>query len=116
VWQNFTISVVRDGWLLLRSSLAAFYYLCGKREVAALEKYSLAAFYYLCGKRGVAALEKYSLAAFYYLCGKRGVAALEKYSVAAFYPQEQPPLSYHRDSKILPHYYSRAANPLLQQK
>jgi hypothetical protein len=30
--------------------LAAFYYLDGKREVAALEKYSLAAFYYLGGK------------------------------------------------------------------
>jgi hypothetical protein len=56
--------LVRDGWLLLRSSLAAFYYLCGKRGVAALEKYSLAAFYYLCGKRGVAALEKYNVAAF----------------------------------------------------
>ena len=51
----------------------------------ALEKYSVAAFYYLSGKRGVAALEKYSLAAFYYLGGKRGVAALEKYSLAAFY-------------------------------
>jgi hypothetical protein len=51
--------------------------------LAALEKYSLAAFYYLGGKRGVAALEKYSLAAFYYLGGKRGVAALEKYSVDA---------------------------------
>jgi hypothetical protein len=43
--------------------------------VAALEKYSLAAFYYLGGKRAVAALEKYNVAAFYYLCGKRGVAA-----------------------------------------
>jgi hypothetical protein len=32
--------------------------------LAALEKYSLAAFYYLGGKRGVAALEKYNLAAF----------------------------------------------------
>ena len=45
----------------------------------------MAEFYYLCGKRGVAALEKYSVAAFYYLDGKRGVAALEKYSLAAFY-------------------------------
>ena len=58
MWQNFTISVVREWWLLLRSSLSAFYYLCGKRGVAALEKYSLAAFYYLCGKRWLAALEK----------------------------------------------------------
>jgi hypothetical protein len=49
------------------------------------DKYSFAAFYYLCGKRGLAALEKYSLAAFYYLGGKRGVTALEKYSLAAFY-------------------------------
>jgi hypothetical protein len=62
----------------------------------------LAAFYYLGGKRGVAALEKYSLAAFYYLGGKRGVAALEKYSLAQdskMLPnctsQKQPPLSYH---------------------
>jgi hypothetical protein len=38
----------------------------------------VAAFYYLCGKRGVAALEKYSLAALYYLGGKIRVAALEK--------------------------------------
>ena len=38
----------------------------------------MAEFYYLCGKRGVAALEKYSVAAFYYLGGMRGVAALEK--------------------------------------
>jgi hypothetical protein len=65
--------------------LAVFYYLCGKRGLATLEKYSFAAFYYLCSKRGLAALEKYSLAAFYYLYGKRGVAALEKYSLAAFY-------------------------------
>ena len=56
MWQHFTISVVREGLLLLRSSLAAFYYLCDKRRVAALEKYNLAAFYYLCGKGGVAAL------------------------------------------------------------
>jgi hypothetical protein len=47
--------------------VAAFYYLSGKRAVAALEKYSLAAFNYLCGKRGVAALEKYNVTAFYYL-------------------------------------------------
>jgi hypothetical protein len=40
------------------------------RGVAALEKYSLAAFYYLGGKRVVAALEKYSLAAFYYVAAK----------------------------------------------
>ena len=44
VWQHFTISVVREGWLLLSSSVAECYYLCGKRGVAALEKYSLAAF------------------------------------------------------------------------
>jgi hypothetical protein len=50
--------VVREGWLLLRSSLAAFYYLRGKRRVASLEKYSVAAFYYLGGKGGVAALER----------------------------------------------------------
>ena len=49
MWQNVTISVVREGWLLLRSSLAAFYYLSGKRGVAALEKYSLVAIYYLGG-------------------------------------------------------------------
>ena len=36
------------------------------------------AFYYLCGKGGVAALDKYSVAAFYYLSGKRWVAPLEK--------------------------------------
>jgi hypothetical protein len=42
----------------LRSSVAEFYYLGGKRVVAALEKYSVAAFYSLGGKRGVAALEK----------------------------------------------------------
>jgi hypothetical protein len=76
--------------------LSAFYYLGSKRRVAALEKYSLAAFYYLGGKREVAALEKYSLAAFYYLGSKRRV-----------------PLSYHRDSKILLNYFSRAATPLL---
>ena len=35
---HFTISVVREGWLLLKSSLAAFYYLGGKRRVVALEK------------------------------------------------------------------------------
>jgi hypothetical protein len=35
---HFTISVVIEGWLLLKSSLAAFYYLGGKRRVAALEK------------------------------------------------------------------------------
>jgi hypothetical protein len=50
--------------------LAAFYYLGGKRGVAALEKYSLVEIFYLGGKRGLAALEKYSVAAFYYLCGK----------------------------------------------
>ena len=55
MWHHFTISVVREGLLLLRSSVAAFYYLGGKRGVAALEKYSLAAFYYFGGKRGVAA-------------------------------------------------------------
>jgi hypothetical protein len=48
-------------------------------------KYSVVAFYYLSGKRSVAALAKYSLAAFNYLSGKRWVASLEKYSVATFY-------------------------------
>jgi hypothetical protein len=85
-------------------------------------KYSLAAFNYLSGKRWVASLEKYSVATFYYLGGKGRVAALEKYSVAAFTTeivkccqitsQEQPPLSYHRDSKMLPHCTSQEQSPL----
>jgi hypothetical protein len=36
------------------------YFSRAARRVAALEKYSVAAFYYLCGKRGLTALEKYS--------------------------------------------------------
>jgi hypothetical protein len=70
------LSYHQDSKMLPHYSVAAFYYLGGKRVVAVLEKYSVAAFYYLGGKRGVAAFEKYSLAAFYYLGGKRGVTAL----------------------------------------
>jgi hypothetical protein len=57
VWQHFTISVVSEGWLLLRSSVVHFT-ISVVREGWLLLKSSLAAFYYLGGKRRVAALEK----------------------------------------------------------
>ena len=58
MWHKFTISVVREGWLLLRSTVWQNFTISVVREGLLLLRISLAAFYYLGGKRGVSALEK----------------------------------------------------------